>query len=99
MVCVSLLMTQQIPQTKAGDMLVLEICISAAPVQCRWDLWSMLSPPAVYTSPLFQPSTISQLLFSLESEREAVHSSLQLEGKLCKRVMHGRVLRLERTFL
>lgn len=99
MVCVSLLMTQQIPQTKAGDVLVLEICISAAPVQRRWDLWSMLSPPAVYTSPLFQPSTISQLLFSLENEREVVHSSLEPEGKLCKRVMHGIVLRLERTFL
>lgn len=35
-------MTQQIPQTKAGDVLVLEISISTSPTQHRWDLWYML---------------------------------------------------------
>lgn len=93
-------MTQQIPQTKAGDMLVLEISISPGPTQHRWDLRSVLSPPAVYTSPLCQPSTISQLLFSFESKREATRRDLSLEGrKECERVMLGKVLRLERTFL
>lgn len=76
MVCFSLLMTQQIPQTKAGDVLVLEISISPRPTQHRWDLQSVLSPPAVYTSPLCQPSTISQLLFSFDSKREAARRDL-----------------------
>lgn len=75
-VCFNLLMTQHIPQTKAGDALVLEISISLSPTQHRWDLWSALSPPAEYTAPLCQPSTISQLLFSFESKREAVCSDL-----------------------
>lgn len=37
MVCFSQLMTQQIPQTKAGDVLVLEISISLSPTQHRWE--------------------------------------------------------------
>lgn len=73
MVCFTQLMTQQIPQTVARDVLVLEISINPSSAQHRWDLWSVLSPPAVYTIPLFQASTISQLLFSFcEREREAV---------------------------
>lgn len=67
------LMTQRIPQTKAGDVLVLETSIGPGPTRHRWDLRCVLSPPAVYTSPLCQRSTISQLLFSFESkERSSV---------------------------
>lgn len=51
-------MTQQAPQTKTRDGLVLEI-----------------------SSSLCQPSTISQLLFSCLSKREAARRDLELEGE------------------
>lgn len=76
------LMTQRIPLTKAGDVLVLEICINVGPSQHRWDLRAVLSPPAVYTGSLCQPSTISQLLFSFERKSErAMRRDLKLEGE------------------
>lgn len=79
-VCFSLLMTQRIPQTKGGDVPMLEIFISSSQTQHRWDLLCVLSPPAVYTSPLCQPSTISQLLFSFDSKRGRGWRDLQPEG-------------------
>lgn len=54
----------------------LETCLcwrslsAPAPTQHRWDLRCVLCPPAVYTGPLCQASTISRLLFSFDSTRK-----------------------------